>query len=375
VRAKGFTHGTHREVAPAETLARIEPHLAEFGVTQCSEITWLDRVGIPVYAALRARALIPEAEYSCGKGLTGVAARVSCLMEAIEMAHWDTPPSNLKRASLAELARDGETAAQPSRLPNFVGSSWFDDDRVVEWVEGVALRTGQRVWVPAAASYVVEHPHLFLSETHGLASGNSLLEATLHGLYEILERRLLSKAIDEGAALEVVDLSSIQDDSIKDLLQRIREAQLKLVLLSPSRRTPLPVFMAFLVDPNPLAATARVHRGAGAHLSRSVAVSRAITEAVQSRVVYLIAPDKYLSHSLSERARVEELLSTAEPNSEWCDFPDRAEPALSLDYQRAMECMEAVQLTRIYRVDMTRRPGIHVVRMVVEGATYNTDLF
>jgi ribosomal protein S12 methylthiotransferase accessory factor YcaO len=50
---KGFASGTHRLVAPEVTLERIAPHLLRFGITRCADITGLDRIGIPVYVAVR----------------------------------------------------------------------------------------------------------------------------------------------------------------------------------------------------------------------------------------------------------------------------------------------------------------------------------
>src|SRR5438093_1523690 len=53
--SKGYTGGTHRLVAPEDTLARITPHLAACGITRCADVTGLDRLGIPVYCAIRPR--------------------------------------------------------------------------------------------------------------------------------------------------------------------------------------------------------------------------------------------------------------------------------------------------------------------------------
>ena len=44
---------THRAMAPEETIKNVEPKLRTAGVTRVAEITHLDRVGIPVYSAIR----------------------------------------------------------------------------------------------------------------------------------------------------------------------------------------------------------------------------------------------------------------------------------------------------------------------------------
>ena len=50
---KTYYGGTHRLLAPEDTLAKIEPHLSAIGVTRCADVTGLDRIGIPVFCAIR----------------------------------------------------------------------------------------------------------------------------------------------------------------------------------------------------------------------------------------------------------------------------------------------------------------------------------
>jgi ribosomal protein S12 methylthiotransferase accessory factor len=375
--SKKYTRGTHRELTPDQTLARIEPHLLEFGVTRCADVTWLDRIGIPVYTGIRP--ITHSVEVSAGKGATQVAAKVSCLMEAIEVAHWDTPLRSFRRASFAELAKEGSHVIPPEGLPDYMGSGWYDEDRVVEWVEGEDLFSGAHLWLPAGAVYIREHPLLFDAYSNGLASGNSVVEASLHAVYEILERHLISQAIVPGGEMDVIDLSTVQDDYVRELLNQMDAGGIKLVLLSPAGRAPLSVFMAVTLEANPLAAATRAVYGFGAHLSRSVAASRAITEAAQSRGTLIHgARDDVPAYSYQGeeiRVAVSDLISGAEPNIDWDAFPDRANPTLEEDYEIALQCLKDLGLTRAYRADLTRYPGIHVVRVVVEGARVTRELF
>src|SRR5438128_2287036 len=50
---KAYYGGTHRVLSPEATLAKIEPHLSAIGVTRCADVTGLDRIGIPVFCAIR----------------------------------------------------------------------------------------------------------------------------------------------------------------------------------------------------------------------------------------------------------------------------------------------------------------------------------
>ena len=50
---KGFRQGTHRVIAPEQTLARIVPLMSAMGITRVATITGLDVIGIPVVAVTR----------------------------------------------------------------------------------------------------------------------------------------------------------------------------------------------------------------------------------------------------------------------------------------------------------------------------------
>ena len=58
------------------------PYFDEVGITRVADITGMDRIGIPVYAAIR-----PDSKslaVDSGKGITREQAKCSAVMEAIE---------------------------------------------------------------------------------------------------------------------------------------------------------------------------------------------------------------------------------------------------------------------------------------------------
>ena len=64
---KTYYGGTHRVLPPEDTLAKIEPHLSAIGVTRCADVTDLDRIGIPVFCAIRPQGKMIQ--ITNGKGL------------------------------------------------------------------------------------------------------------------------------------------------------------------------------------------------------------------------------------------------------------------------------------------------------------------
>src|SRR5664280_1819611 len=127
---------TQRACAPEETLARIEPLLPLAGITRCADITGLDRLGIPVTLAIRPNARLIVG--ATGKGTTLVQARVSGLMEALEVHHAEyAEQAPLERvvASYTQLFGDGADLIPTAQLP-IARHGTFDADWPMSWVWG-----------------------------------------------------------------------------------------------------------------------------------------------------------------------------------------------------------------------------------------------
>ena len=94
-----------------------------------------------------------------------------------------------------------------------------DLDAAFEWVRGWDLIAGEDVWVPLEAvtlDTVFRKPPVFDVSSNGLASGNHLLEAIVHGLCEVIER-------DAEAAWRAergdrrLDLATVRDAARQEL--------------------------------------------------------------------------------------------------------------------------------------------------------------
>src|ERR1700744_4850886 len=133
-----------RVLAPDQTWGAIKPILKDFGITRVGEITGLDRIGLPVWIAVRPNAR--TLSVSQGKGLTDIAAKVAAAMEALELAHAEQPGLELRHATVSEVASFGkvvELAALP-RARHCV----FGTRTVIAWTKAVAWKTGEPIWVP-----------------------------------------------------------------------------------------------------------------------------------------------------------------------------------------------------------------------------------
>lgn len=276
--AKGYHRGTHRAVAPEETWQRIRPQLRHYGVTRVADVTGLDDIGIPVFQAVRPASR--TVSVSQGKGLTAHAARVSAAMEAIELWHAENLPSPSTPRTAASL----DLPYRLTRL-DLAEGSLLHDGLPLPWLEGEGLLSGASVPVPEPAvrldhTYRAEWtPPLFRTTSNGLASGNTIAEATAHSLAELCERdslaRLRGRPRTDWSRL---DLDSVEDPDCRSLLELYAVAQVSVEVVVAEGRPPC--FEARIrSEAHPVTYT-----GAGCHLDPAIALSRALTEAAQSRL-------------------------------------------------------------------------------------------
>jgi ribosomal protein S12 methylthiotransferase accessory factor len=381
---KRYKNGTHRLATPDETLARVEPHLGAMLVTRCADVTGLDRVGIPVFCAIRPMGEILQ--LANGKGTTSLNARISALMEALEHYHAENPGAFLRRTSYADLQRKGHVAINPTSLPLCDTTTYFSPDYIIDWVMGKNIINDDEVWVPACAAYF-RPPTLFALSTNGLASGNHLIEATLHGLYEVIERDAISRLFVGGtlrltrANCRVIDPDTIHDQDVNSLVIKLQQAQIKLVLIWIESCVAMNTFWAILLDQNPYSASTIVHFGSGAHLSCAVAAVRAITEAAQARLTYIHGVRenivrKIQSPSMGLINKVYSYFDHLACDRDWRRLPDFSDEDLAKDYRRILTSLCESGYQQVYRVDMTRAPfDIPVVKIFVPGLQIKSGLF
>ena len=291
-----YLEGTQRVLDPEVTLENTSKLLPKIGVTRIANITDLDRVGIPVFSAIRPSAAPGAISVYSGKGSTETNARISAIMEGFERCLAEQPElSNDLKGTELNTERVVDTyeslsESYPALYPdNPLLPMPFTLDTTLEWVLGYDILNDVEVMVPANAVF---HPYkpmhgnqLFRSNTNGLASGNTIEEAILHGLLEVIERDALSIAeYNRNPGKEII--LSESDGMNYELKKRMEQAGIKVKLWLLDSDVNIPTVVA-VVDDTLLKDPALLVMGAGCHLSPEIAVTRALTEAAQSRLVQI----------------------------------------------------------------------------------------
>lgn len=291
---KGFRGGTDRLVSPEETLLRVAPIARAAGVTRVGGVGGLDRIGIPVFCAYRptSRSLA----VSQGKGATEAAARASAVMEALELWHAERHRLPVRYDSLRRLDGAGEAVLDTGGIVTCPCNE-FTPDRMLRWTRGLDLLADAPVWVPYESVHCdwrlpsAAGEHSFQNGSNGLASGNTLVEAVVHALCEVIERDAIVRfdRLDPAeSAARRVDPSTVDDDECRRLMSRFADAGIELVIWDMTSDLGVPTYSCVAVEVDaPWYQPLPQAQGSGTHPLRRVALSRAVTETAQTRAAII----------------------------------------------------------------------------------------
>ncbi|HMH08035.1 MAG TPA: YcaO-like family protein [Terriglobales bacterium] len=370
-----------RSVAPETTLLYAKQLAATAGISEVTDITDLDILGVPVYASVRPQAR-GEA-FTFGKGLRRVDAEVGAYMEALEfffaepgIGRVSTRWGSARDVAGQERADDAILDFVPlvQREVDLDGSLLLASARDLESGDGCAL-PAELVYYPAPDV----GQSLFGSSTNGLASGNSLLEASIQALLELIERDIWSFEFVRCAS-KLVEAASLPDD-VREIVERAERNGLQLKVRTIPNDYGMPFFAAFVFDlNNPSRKT--FNGGWACDLDRDRALLRAVTEAAQSRVAFIHGGRKVPTLPTSRAADVasdaqqreaqlvrQHMLGVSDPRQQTLltDVPDLAvEGTLQQKLGAVIERLRRVLQEPIYRVVFTPPESpLQVVRVVV----------
>ena len=381
---KSFTDAAHRSRPPAETLAAYQPLMPRLGVTRLANVTGLDYIGIPVVIAVRpASRGLATAQ---GKGIDLDSAKASALMEAIETWHAERLEAVTRFDTFDQLRRES-AAIDVSGLHCRAGKDPLGP-RPICWMPAYDLIVDQPKWVPWEAvscdfsSALVQHA-TFTQTTNGLASGNHVLEAILHGLCEVIERDAITLhyCLDRTQQAERrIDLDTVQDRRCVQVLRTLDKAGIVVTVWDCTSDIGVPVLAASLLDSS---AAQRIRargpfRGYGCHPSREIALLRALTEAVQGRLTYIsgsrddLFPERFRTLERMARRQLPDANHASRGVRPFTAVPSAERPTFNADLDDLLGRLRAAGVGEVAVVDLTRDDvGVPVVKVLVPGLENN----
>lgn len=232
-----------------------------------------------------------------GKGLTDLQARASALGEAIERASGVFQGDEVCLHASYDKLRD--RAIHPNECMLFSEAQYraadegltrkggmnavpfrFDTTVEMDWTPVWSMTEGRRRYLPTQYLYFahpgpVEHTFSF-ADSNGNAAGNTLEEAVLQGLFEVVERDAVCLWWYNRLRMPALDLSAVAEPRVRALLTYYESLGREVTALDLTSDLGIPVYAAVsrVVSGGP----EQILVGFGAHLDPMIALGRAVTE-------------------------------------------------------------------------------------------------
>ena len=380
VALKKYRAGTHRLVAPGETLDRIGRFFPAMGITRVADVTGLDTIGIPVVLVYRpnSRSLV----VAQGKGLDLIAAKASGVMESVEAYMAERIVQPLVLGSFNDL-QFSHPLVDIAAVPRTT-TSLYHPDLPILWIEGEELFTRMPMWIPhemVHTAHTLPAPTgtgCFIGTTTGLASGNHFLEALSHALCEVVERdaatlhRLRTAA---EVALRRIDPQTVDDPDCLQALGHLDQAGLDAGIWDVTTDVAIPTFRCVIAERNHAAIRLMYGaQGMGCHPDRGIALLRAITEAAQTRLTLISgARDNATQREYSlamepDLWRRQHAALAAEVCRDFRTVPTFDSDSFDADVTWELEALRSAGIRQVIAVDLSREEfGVPVVRVIVPG--------
>lgn len=274
------------------------------GVTRLADVTGLDRIGVPVWQAVRPRSRALSVHQ--GKGFDAGSARIGALMEAIESAHAESWCGFGPSAAWATLPARQRSAA-PDDFARHRGT--IDPDAPIAWAEADPLGRAAAFLVPEAVvsmDFTHGRDANLARSSNGLAAHFSIEAATRHALHEVIERDARGQWQRSGAQGRIgsrIAVETVPYAWFQDFRARLRTLGIALRVNRVPAVVPLAVFVIELIDTIEPEGFHAAAAGAGAHEQAEAALRSALLEAIQSRLTVIAGARDDLPLDVKPRSR------------------------------------------------------------------------
>ncbi|NDY42496.1 tetratricopeptide repeat protein [Dissulfurirhabdus thermomarina] len=280
--------GYDKVCTPEETLRWVRERFRRAGLPVLRDVERIDkgRLGIPVYVSLYAAEAtrLTGTAKQMGKGATPAQAECSAVMELVEryslfsflregrrpLARWSevdgraVSKEDLFRALHDPLEEPGAVARAEELL----------DLLPLEWVtayDPLARTAGRLPW-----SWFWP-----INEYNGSAAGNSLAEAAVQALSEVVERHVCSLVTFDRRTTPTIDPASVRGETARGLLRCFERVGVEVHLKDFSLGYGIPTVGAIAWDPATFPRRSEIVYTAGTSPDPERALIRALTEVAQ----------------------------------------------------------------------------------------------
>ncbi|MCX7823017.1 MAG: YcaO-like family protein [Syntrophobacterales bacterium] len=282
---KGYRYDQDKVRSPEETIAWVKERFRLSGYDILMQTVRIDsgRLGIPVYISRcgeDAKVIIGTRK-QMGKGATPAQSEASALMELSERFSFFSYMKTRKhfRALGSEVLDD---AIALRHLLMSIHDEVTPEDLVREFIKDLPLR-----WVPALSvwegvdRWVPIDWFYLINEYNGPAAGNTIEEAVVQSLCEVVERHVGSVISAEKLVVPLIDPNTVSSEAGRELLRKYRAHNISLFLRDFSLDTGIPSVGVLAYDPVTFPQQSEIVFTVGTTTDPETSLCRALTEVAQ----------------------------------------------------------------------------------------------
>lgn len=282
---KTYSHDQDKAQAPEQTISWVRERLGRLDRNVLARTIRIDtgRLGIPVYISLCGEdaSRLTGTKKQMGKGATPAQAEASALMELMERFSFFSFLQQFPFPTYRYAELNGD-AVSPQDLKKSVFDAQTPDDLCLaflqdfpmRWAKARNLSSGREQWVPIDWFYQI-------NEYNGPAAGNTMEEAILQGLCEVVERHVGSIVSHDRLATPEIDIQSLRDPAAIELVKKFQAGGIRLFLRDFSLDTGIPTVGALAYDPSTFPERSEIVFTAGTTSNPEKSLCRALTEIAQ----------------------------------------------------------------------------------------------
>ena len=282
---KTYTLDQDKLLTPQETVARVRERMNRVGLDLMKETRRIDngRLDIPVYLSILghdALRVMPTTK-QMGKGATPAQAEASAVMELVErysffyfMNHEPFIPATYDEVADRALPFEHLAASVHHDPADLSRARAALRGLKLSWTPAFNLTRGREYLIPINWFYEI-------NEFNGPAAGNSLEEALVQGLSELVERHVSALISQEERVLPFIDPASLKSPAARELFEKFQRQGIRLYVKDFTLEMGLPTIGALAYDPSTFPQLSEIVYTAGTAPDPEKAYIRALTEVAQ----------------------------------------------------------------------------------------------
>ncbi len=376
---KGFTRDQDKVISPEETVARFYDKAESLDFEIINEVRRIDngRLDIPVYFSICSdeAQTFTGTKKQMGKGASPEQAKASACMELVERFSFFSFLKNedhFVRGDYQQMREKGYPVMEPAYLLQSV-----DDDRMspetlerllagvpMQWTWATNITDNADVLIPFSWFYAI-------NEFNGSSAGNTLEEAALQGIAEVVERDVCSRISQERLETPLIEKTSIKDPVAVDLLQKFEKNHIELYLSDFSLDSGIPTVAALAVDRTTYPQQSEIVFTAGTTPGAEKAVIRALTEVAQLAGDFNTAAT-YVASGLPKPKEMKEVayVTDSPKRIDICEMADLADDNIKTEIENCIAVLAARGLS-VFMIDV-RHPELDIPACytIIPGARF-----